>query len=46
MGGHTNGKVPPIFGPADADVLGALENIMTVTEGNEFDFVSIEEADC
>ncbi len=55
MGGVTDGKVLafggaevqlPIFGPDSAAVKGVLENIMTVSGGDEFNVICIEEAVC
>ncbi len=55
MGGVTDGKVLafggvevqlPIFGPASTAVKGVLGNIMAVSEGDEFNFICIEEAVC
>ncbi len=36
----------PIFGPAGAAVNGVLENIMAVSEGDEFNVICTEEAVC
>ncbi len=55
MGGVTDGKVLafggvevqlPILGPASTAVKGVLENIMAVSEGDEFNVICIEEAVC
>ncbi len=55
MGGVTDGKVLafggvevqlPIFGLAGADVKGALDNIMAISGGDEFDVICIKEAVC
>ncbi len=54
-GGITNGNVLafggvevqlPIFGPADADVKGVLENIMAISGDHEFDVICMEVAVC
>ncbi len=55
MGGVTTGKALAfgrvevqlsIFGSADTDVQGVLEDIMMVTGGVEFDVICIEEVVC
>ncbi len=55
MGGVTNGKVLAfggvevqfsIFGPVGADIKGVLENIMAISEDDEYDVICIEGAAC